>query len=82
MEVEHREAFYNIYSISRFDNELKKIGYRIEKAIPFVINADLPKPNITSGMSTYTVMTKENIRLQISGPILMSWYTLLIKKLD
>jgi SAM-dependent methyltransferase len=77
-----RETYYNIYSIPRLDFELKKIGYRIDKALPFIIKTDLPKSNNTSGMYTYTVMTDENKRLQISGPILMSWYTLLIKQLD
>jgi SAM-dependent methyltransferase len=77
-----RETYYNIYSIPKLDNELKKIGFFIDKALPFVIDQDLPKPNDSSGMSTYTVMTDENKRLQISGPILMSWYSLIIKRQD
>jgi SAM-dependent methyltransferase len=81
-DIDYRESFYNIYSISRLDYELKKIGYKIDKALPFEINTDLPKPNNTSGMTTYTVMTEEKKRIQISGPILMSWYTLLIKRVD
>ena len=81
-DIGYRETFYNIYSIPRLDSELEKIGYKIDKALPFEINIDLPKPENTTGMTTYTVMTEEKKRLQISGPILMSWYTLLIKKVE
>ena len=81
-DIPYRSTFYNIYSIPRLDYELKKIGYEIDKALPFEINIDLPKPDNTSGMTTYTVMTEEKKRMQISGPILMSWYTLLIKQVE
>ncbi len=64
------------------DNELKKIGFFIDKALPFVIDQDLPNPADSSGMSTYTVNTDENKRLRISGPILMSWYSLIVKRQD
>jgi SAM-dependent methyltransferase len=81
-DIGYRETFYNIYSIPRLNYELSRIGYKIGKALPFEINIDLPKPDNTSGMTTYTVMTEEKKRMQISGPILMSWYTLLIKRVE
>lgn len=61
--IGYRETYYNIYSIPRLNSELRKIGYYIDKAIPFVIDIDLPKPQNTSGMTTYTIMTEEKARL-------------------
>ena len=78
-DIDHRKTNYNIYSISRLNERLKGVGYFVDKALPFEIEVDLPKPK-HSGMTTYTVLTDEKRRIQISGPILMSWYTLIIRK--
>jgi SAM-dependent methyltransferase len=79
-EMDHRSSHYNIYSIPRFNDRLREIGYFIDQALPFEIGVDLPKPADTQGMSTYTVKTDDDRRLQISGPILMSWHTLVIRR--
>jgi len=78
--VNFRESYYNIYSIEVLNKNLIKYGYRIYKYIPFVMPFDIKKPDI-GAMSTYTVKLFDESRLQISGPILMSWYTLIIKKI-
>jgi SAM-dependent methyltransferase len=79
-DIDHRSSYYNVYSIPRLNDRLRDIGYFIDQAIPFEIGVDLPKSEHAQGMSTYTVKTAEEKRLQISGPILMSWYTLLIRR--
>jgi len=78
-EFDYRKSFYNIYSIPIFNEELNKIGYYIAEVLPFNIDIELPKP-VDKSMSTYTEKLTNGNKLQISGPILMSWYTLIIKK--
>lgn len=75
----YRSSHYNIYSIDKFDNMINKKGYKIVRKEPYIFPFDLPKPQ-SSGMGTYTEKVSEDKRIQISGPILMSWYTLLIIK--
>lgn len=75
----YRESYYNIYSIENFKKFLKNYNYRVEKFIPFEISVDLSKPENAS-MGTYTIKTENGKRLQFSGPLYMSWYTVLVKK--
>ena len=74
-----RSSYYNIYSIDRLEQKVNKKGYRIINKEPFIFPYDLSKPQ-NSSMGTYTEKLLSEQRIQISGPILMSWYTLLIKK--
>lgn len=78
-DVNYRESYYNIYSLEILESKLNQIGYSLTKIKPFDIGFDIPKP-ISKSMSTYTENTVDNKRIQISGPILMSWYTILISK--
>ncbi len=42
---------------------------------------DLPAPETTDLMGTYTLKTVEqDVRIQISGPILMNWMTVFLEK--
>ena len=68
-----KKSFYNIYSLPRIEKFLSENGYKIFKYIPFEIDIDLPKPTYKK-MQTYTQKLFDGTRLQISGPILMSWY--------
>lgn len=79
-DFDYRKSYYNIYSIPKFSETLLNIGYKIEEALKFNIQTDLPKPTNKS-MSTYTEKLVDGSNIQISGPILMSWYTLIIKKI-
>ena len=72
--------YYNTYSIPSIKRFVKKFGYSVEKYEPFEIDIDIPKPSQLNRMSTYTILTKENKRLQISGPLLMNWFYLMIVK--
>ncbi|MCP4153065.1 MAG: class I SAM-dependent methyltransferase [bacterium] len=76
---DHRRSYYNIYSLDRVKQYLKKYGYEMTRAEPFIFPFDLPEPP-DKGMGTYTITLSNNQRLQKSGPLLMPWYTLLIEK--
>lgn len=75
-----RESFYNIYSIRLIKELFDQHGYYKILFTPFEIDFDLPKPN-HKGMGTYTERLENGRRIQISGPILMSWYFLLAIRL-
>lgn len=74
----YRETFYNIYSINTLSEIANKYNYCIFFIEPFEIKIDIPKPS-KQGMGTYTIRLKNNKRIQISGPLLMPWYTVLLK---
>lgn len=73
----YRKSHYNIYSIQKFENLFS--GYYIDKCVPFEIDIDLKKNS--DGMGTYTEKLESGKRIQISGPLMMPWYTILLKKL-
>lgn len=74
-----RRSFYNIYSIDLIEAYAKKFTYTLDKYEPFIFPFDLAKPN-EKGMGTYTKKLSDGSRIQISGPLLMPWYTLLFRK--
>jgi SAM-dependent methyltransferase len=73
------DKFYNIYTIERTRVLFKELGYKEFYSCRFDIDTDLPKPE-HSGMGTYTERLESGQRLQISGPVLMSWYFILARK--
>lgn len=80
-----RRSFYNVYSIPALARYVGKHGYKISRQSRFLIDVDIKKPDSSDSMGTYTVPLKEgpdsrSERLQISGPLLMNWYFLLIEK--
>lgn len=80
-----KTQYYNIYSIPEVTNYCKKFGYNITKFEPFKLEVDLAKPDDLDHMSTYTrklfsETNKTAERIQISGPLLMNWYLILIEK--
>lgn len=79
-EVDFRETYYNIYSIPEFEKHLQQVQFGITTYKPFEIGIDIPRKEGETGMATYTRKTDDGMRLQVSGPILMSWYTLLLNK--
>ncbi len=66
---------YNIWSIPRIRERFAAKGYHEFQSVPFEIDMDLPKPK-DGGMGTYTEKLDSGKRIQISGPMLMSWYFL------
>jgi len=82
----NRKGYYNIYSLPAIDRLCAQFDYKMVQALPFVIQKDLDKPINPDLMSTYTKTcltddpeTKE--RIQISGPLLMNWYMILIERI-
>lgn len=80
-----RKSFYNIYSLKDVNRIANEFGYQISKCEKFKISIDLPKSSNPDLMGTYTqkVHNERGLdeRMQISGPLLMPWYMVLIEKL-
>lgn len=75
----YHESFYNIYSLPLVRSLFQEHGFKELHSLPFWIDKDIEKAP-TGGMGTYTVRLKDERRLQISGPVLMSWYFIIAKK--
>jgi cyclopropane fatty-acyl-phospholipid synthase-like methyltransferase len=82
--VKNRKVFYNTYSIEELKRISSKFGFEVAKAQSFQIDIDIPKPANKDILSTYTkTTTEEKIeRLQISGPLLLNWYFVLLKRVN
>ena len=65
-------AYYNVYSFPRFKKFIYSLGAKKIKSYNFEIEKDLPKP-AKGQMGTYTVRLDNGKRMQISGPVVMSW---------
>ena len=82
-----RKSFYNIYSLPAINRLCQSNGFSLVKAVPFEIGIDIEKPPNLDLMGTYTRALvsgndKKIERIQISGPLLMNWYMLLIEKIN
>ena len=80
-----KKCFYNVYSIPAISRLCEQEGFTLIKAVPFEIGIDIEKPKNLDIMGTYTRTLfrnnkNTNERIQISGPLLMNWYMLLIEK--
>jgi len=78
-----RKTYYNVYSLKELDRLANEYGYMVVKFGRFDIGIDLPKPKNMDVMGTFTERVLENSdsrRLQISGPLLMNWYFVLLEK--
>jgi ubiquinone/menaquinone biosynthesis C-methylase UbiE len=82
--IRNRKTFYNVYSLKELNRLAMLHKYEIVKADRFDIKIDIPKPKNIDLMGTFTVKvdgSSDFQRLQISGPLLMNWYFVLIKKM-
>ncbi len=80
-----RKTFYNVYSLKELNRLAVSYGYEIVKSNRFDIKIDIPKPTDIDRMGTFTEKIEGSSgykRLQISGPLLMNWYFVLIKKIQ
>lgn len=73
------KSYYNIYSLPLVKELFYEHGYTNFYCKNFEIDMDLPKPN-SYRMGTYTIMTADQRRMQISGALLMPWYFVLATK--
>ena len=71
--------FYNVYSLGLVEKFLKARGYGYFCFQPFNIDIDLPKPE-GRGLGTRTLKLEDGQRIQVSGPLLMSWYFVMARK--
>lgn len=77
-EKNSRPYYYNVYSIEKFKKFCFRKGALDIFDIDFNIDIDLDKPK-NNLMGTYTIDTKENNKMQFSGPMNMPWKFLCIK---
>ena len=79
-----RKSYYNIYSLPSIERLCRESGYRLIKFMPFDIDIDIERPSNPDLMGTYTQKVvggrDAEKRIQISGPLLMNWYMVLIEK--
>lgn len=80
-----KKSFYNTYSLPAISRFCEMHGYELVKCAPFFIDIDIAKPVDVDTMGTYTKQLidceSNNVqRMQISGPLLMNWYMILIRK--
>ena len=79
--LRNRSINYNTYSLPRFSEYCDSLGYRISLATPFLFPFDLPPPANENFMQTYTLKSIEKSeRIQISGPMLMNWMTIVLTR--
>jgi SAM-dependent methyltransferase len=86
VEEHKRKSFYNVYSLPAISRLCQVNGFSLVKAVPFEIGINIEKSPNLDIMGTYTRVLvsgndKKFERTQISGPLLMNWYMLLIKKI-
>ena len=72
-EGDFTHSWYNIYSLPLMEEFFRKHGFRKFKYKEFEIDID-PKKSDNKNMGTYTLMTSQNKRIQISGALMMPWY--------
>jgi len=80
--ISGRKFYYNTYSVQELDRLSKLYGYKVAEYNQFDIGIDLPRPKNLNFMSTYTQKlsgAKMN-RIQISGPLMLNWYFIKLKK--
>ena len=80
-----RKTFYNVYSLKELNRLAGEHEYEIVKYDRFDIRIDIPKPKNIDLMGTFTEKVEGSSdyqRLQISGPLLMNWYFVLIKRIQ
>ena len=78
-----RSVFYNTYSIPEVDRFVRNFGYKVSKYESFEIPFDIAPSGNIDALGTYTMRTFEpsgSKRIQISGPVLMNWYFVMIVK--
>jgi SAM-dependent methyltransferase len=78
-----KKVHYNIYSLKNLNRLAHVHGYEIVKFQPFEIGIDIAKPENIDQMGTFTrkiTGQSGDLRLQFSGPLLMNWYFVLLRK--
>lgn len=77
----NRSTFYNTYSLPRFSEFVGNLGYNLTRFSRFDIDIDLPRGENADLMQTFTTQTDIG-KMQISGPLLMNWYFVLLERVE
>ena len=89
--VVDRYSYYNTYSLPQISSFCKRFSYKLAASEDFEIDIDVSAPDDNDRMATYTIRVADTDfekkassvkRLQISGPVLMNWKNILIKKIN
>jgi len=75
-----RSSFYNTYSIPEVSRFCERFGYTLTDATKFDIDIDIPKPKNKNILGTYTELTADGQRRQITGPLLLNWHFITITR--
>ena len=79
--IRNRTVNYNTYSLPQFSSFCATLGYETVFAERFELPFDIKKPEDIDTMGTYTIQALETSRrIQLSGPILMNWMTVILKR--
>ena len=81
--VRNRFTNYNVISIKELDSHAKQFGFHVKHFEKFEIPIQIPKPLDEDIMGTYTLRVTEESgesNIQISGPILMPWFFILVER--
>ena len=70
----HSTSYCNVYALKQTEECFARLGFPDFRFKRFDI--DLPKGS-HGGFETYTELLADGLRLQISGPIMLSWYFIL-----
>ena len=73
-----RISCYNTYSIPRLDRWLRGFGWMVATKLAFNLGQEIDKPLDLDTMATYSVRSNQGEEFQISGPLLMNWYFLML----
>jgi SAM-dependent methyltransferase len=76
----YRKSSYNIYSLDNIKLLADQNNYNLRIAKEFIFPFELKQPD-NQEMGTYTKKLFDGKLIQISGPLLMPWYTLLFEKI-
>ncbi len=66
-------SYLNTYSYPKFQRFCKALGVKEVNAIDMKLDFDLPKPADRSVLQTFTVLTAEGSRLEMTGVIGLNW---------
>lgn len=72
-EEEDNYSFLNTYSIPRFTDFCKRESAKKVLYHDMKLNLDLPKPEDPNELRTYTIKTTDDIRLEVTGVVLLNW---------
>lgn len=71
--------YLNVYSTNEFKKFCLKRGARRVDFISMNLDVDLPKPKKSNQIRTYTIRTKNNKNLEITGTVLLNWKLVVVQ---